>query len=385
LSWGNENSPSCLKAHVHRRAEVLQKAVSQFANKSWRTWVAVLSVAGIWMGIRILRAPDMLRLPERTPGGLVAEGASGRPLPDQEPRSTSGETNPAYHWPQWRGPLATGVAPHANPPVEWSQTRNIRWKIALPGEGHSTPAVWGDRIFVTTATPSGDALPSKHSGAPGGHDEVPITHRHKFMVVAVDRRDGTTAWERTVREELPHQGRHRTASLASQSPVMDGQRLFAYFGSWGLYCLDMKGNLLWQTDLGQLDTLHGHGEGSSPARHGDTLIVNWDHEGESFLVAFDKRTGRQLWKTPRDRASSWTTPIVVEHAGKAQVIISGSDRMHGYDVATGNLIWECGGLSVENVVASPVAGHGMVFSGARMTGRGCSPCAWTGQGRHHWN
>jgi outer membrane protein assembly factor BamB len=248
--------------------------------------------------------------------------------------------------------------------VEWSETKNVRWKIALPGKGHSTPVIWGDRVFVTTAAPVGEALPPKYSGAPGGHDEEPITHRQKFMLIAVDRRDGKVAWEQTLREEIPHQGGHFTASLASSSPITDGERVFAHFGSWGLYCLDREGHLLWQKDFGHLETLHGHGEGSSPVLHGDTLIVNWDHEGDSFLVALDKRTGRELWKTPRERASSWSTPIVVEHAGKAQVIVSGSQRLRSYDLADGKPIWECEGLSVENVVASPVAGQGMVFAGS---------------------
>jgi outer membrane protein assembly factor BamB len=219
-------------------------------------------------------------------------------------------------------------------------------------------------VFVTTAAPVGEAFPPKYSGAPGGHDEEPITQRHKFMVIAVDRRDGKVAWERTVREEIPHQGGHFTASLASSSPITDGERLFAHFGSWGLYCLDLQGELVWQKDFGHLDTLHGHGEGSSPVLHGDTLVVNWDHQGDSFLVALDKRTGRELWKTPRERASSWSTPIVVEHAGRAQVIVSGSQRLRSYDLENGKLLWECQGLSVENVVASPVAGHGLVFAGS---------------------
>lgn len=275
-----------------------------------------------------------------------------------------GDVHAASYWSQWRGPLGTGVSPHARPPVEWSEERNIRWKLPLPGKGHSTPVIWGDRLFVTMAVPYGEDLPPKYSGTPGGHDEVAITHRHKFMVMAVNRKDGKILWERTVREELPHQGGHLTASLASPSPVTDGERLFAFFGSWGLYCLDLDGTLLWQSDLGQLNVMHGHGEGSSPALHGDTLIVNWDHEGDSFLVAFEKRTGKQRWKTARERASSWTTPIVVEHGNTAQVIVSGSERLRGYDLDTGNLIWEGGGLSVENVVSSPVAGHGMVFTGS---------------------
>ena len=272
--------------------------------------------------------------------------------------------NAARFWPQWRGPLGTGVAPHAKPPVEWSETKNVRWKTALPGKGHSTPIVWGDRVFITTAAPYGEALPAKYSGTPGGHDEEPITHRHKFMLLAVDRRDGKILWDRTLREELPHQGGHHTASLASGSPVTDGEHIFAFFGSWGLYCVDLNGELRWQSDLGQLNILHGHGEGSSPALYGDTLIVNWDHEGDSFVAAFDKRTGKQRWKTARGRGSSWTTPIVVEHGGKAQVIVSGSQRIYGYDLVSGEVLWHCGGLSVENVVSSPVAGHGMVFAGS---------------------
>ena len=246
----------------------------------------------------------------------------------------------------------------------WGETNNIRWKIALPGKGHSSPVIWGNRVYVTTAVPQGEALPAKYSGAPGGHDEVPITHRHRFMVIALDRRDGSVLWERTVREELPHQGGHRTASLASGSPVTDGEHVYAFFGSWGLYCLDLDGVVRWQVDLGRLETLHGHGEGSSPALDGDTLVVNWDHEGESFLVAYDKRTGRQLWKTPRERATSWTTPIIVHSEGRSQVVVSGSRRVRGYDLLTGTMIWECDGLSVENVASSPVSGHGMIFTGS---------------------
>jgi len=269
-----------------------------------------------------------------------------------------------HYWSQWRGPLGTGVAPHASPPIEWSEKQNIRWKIALPGKGHSTPIIWGDRVFITTAIPYGDALNPRFSGVAGAHDEHPITHRHKFVVMGVSRRDGMILWERTVRDEVPHAGGHTTASLASHSLITDGEHLFASFGSYGLYCLDLDGALLWENDLGRMHTLHGHGEGSSPTLYGDALIVNWDHEGQSFLVAFDKRTGKERWKVERHGVTSWTTPIIVDHSGKPQVIISGSEKVRGYDLASGKAIWECGGLSVENVVASPVAGDGMVYVGS---------------------
>jgi outer membrane protein assembly factor BamB len=207
-------------------------------------------------------------------------------------------------------------------------------------------------------------MPPKLSGAPGGHDEEPITHRQKFTLLALDRRTGKILWDRALREDIPHQGGHFTASLASSSPITDGERVFAHFGSWGLYCVDFKGELVWQKDFGHLETLHGHGEGSSPVLYGDTLVVNWDHEGDSFLLALDKKTGRQLWKTAREKASSWTTPIVVEHGGKSQVIVSGSERLRSYDLADGSMLWEFRGLSAENVVATPVAGHGLVFAGS---------------------
>ena len=267
-------------------------------------------------------------------------------------------------WPAWRGPRGTGAAAHADPPLKWSETRNLRWKAALPGGGHSTPVVWGDRIYITAAVPYGDRLTPVYSGLPGSHDERPVTHRHRFVVLALSRDTGRVLWQRVVREALPRAGGHYTASLASASAVTDGEHLVASFGSHGIYGLDLDGELLWELDLGPMEPLHGHGEGSSPALSGGTVVVNWDHEGESFLAAFDKGTGALRWKSPRGRASSWTTPIVTDAGGPAQVVVSGSGGVRGYDLADGRMIWECPGLSVENVVATPVAGLGLVFAGS---------------------
>ena len=271
-----------------------------------------------------------------------------------------GEHDTLHQWPQWRGPLGTGVAPHGKPPVEWSEDRNIRWKTAIPGKGLSTPIIWGEHIFLTTAMPQGDPQERRAKPAPGAHDNVAPLSRQKFVVLAIDRRDGAILWRRTVRTEQPHESTHVTGSWASNSAVTDGEHVFASFGSRGVYCLDMDGEPVWQVDLGDMLSRHGHGEGSSPALHGDTLIVNWDHQGESFVVALDKRTGRQRWKVARDEITSWSTPLVVEHAGTAQVIISATNRVRGYDLADGRVIWECGGLS-RNVVASPVAADGFVY------------------------
>jgi len=272
----------------------------------------------------------------------------------------SGQAPPA--WAQWRGPLGTGVAPDARPPIEWGESKNVRWKTAIPGKGHSSPVVWGDHIFLTTAIPYGDPVKPKFV-RPGAHDNLATTFNHEFVVLAVSRKTGKVLWQKTVHKQIPHEAGHVTASLASASPVTDGEHVYAYFGSYGLYCLDMAGKLIWQKNLGEMHSKHGHGEGASPALHGDTLIITWDQEEDSALIALDKRTGKPRWRVKRDEDTSWATPIVVEHAGKAQVIVPGTNRLRGYDLETGAVIWECSGLS-SNIVASPVAAKGFVYAGS---------------------
>ena len=264
------------------------------------------------------------------------------------------------YWPQWRGPLGTGVAPDAKPPLVWSEEKNIRWKTAIPGMGHSTPIVWKDRIYLTTAVPYGERVKGKPDTAPGAHDNSLVTQHHEFVALAIDRASGKIVWQKTLHKEFPHEGGHVSGSLASASPATDGERIYAFFGSRGLYCLGIDGKLLWKKNLGRMQSKHAHGEGSSPVLFGETLVVNWDHEGKSFVVAFDKRTGKERWKVDRDEVTSWASPIVVEQDGRAQVIISGTTRVRAYDLKTGKVIWECGGMSA-NVVASPVAADGMVY------------------------
>ena len=276
--------------------------------------------------------------------------------------------DPNAQWPQWRGPLATGVAPHADPPIVWSEEKNVRWKVELPGSGHSTPIIWGDRIFLTTALPHGERLPAPERHDHGAHDNIAPSQRYKFVVLALDRKDGTVLWQTIVRDEQPHEATHATGSWASNSAVTDGERVYASFGSRGIYSLDMNGKIVWQTDLGDMRTRHEHGEGSSPALHGDTLVVNWDHQGESFVVAFDKLTGKERWKIARDEITSWSTPLIVEQAGRPQVIISATGRVRAYDLATGKDLWQAAGLS-RNVVASPVAADGIVYVGNSYDGQ----------------
>lgn len=284
------------------------------------------------------------------------------------------------NWPQWRGPLGTGVAPSANPPISWSETNNIKWKVKIPGSGSATPIIWDNRIFIQTAIPTGkkvEATPEK-SDAPapatnasganqaqprrgGGMGGPKPTEVYRFVVLCLDRQTGKELWQQTAREEVPHEGfKANDGTFASSSPITDGQHVFAYFGSRGMHCYDMNGGLKWSQDLGRMRIVMSFGEGSSPALAGDTLIVNWDNEEGSYIVALDKKTGKTLWKNPRDERSSWSTPLVVESNGKPQVITTATGKIRSYDVETGKIVWECGGLT-RNVIPSPVAGNGLVY------------------------
>ena len=289
---------------------------------------------------------------------LVSTLASGHAQPQESQR----------FWAQWRGPDATGVAPFGDPPLEWNEARNIRWKVEIPGKGSASPVVWDDRVFVLTAIPTEKvAEPQRRQpsgrfgrGRGGGFHSVSPTEVQEFAILAINRDDGSVLWRRTAREEMPHEGAHPNGTWASNSAVTDGVHVCAFFGSHGLYCYDMDGNLKWQKDLGDMTIRLGFGEGSSPTLHGDKLIVNWDHEGTSFIVALDKNTGAEIWRTERDEMTSWTTPIVVEHDGRHQVITSATNRVRGYDLDTGDLIWEGRGVTM-NAIPSPVAADGLVY------------------------
>ena len=273
------------------------------------------------------------------------------------------------NWPHWRGPHATGVAIDANPPLTWSETENIRWKVNLPGTGHAAPIIWEDKIFIQTAIKGKEQELEDEEADDGnpfsgffqqrrGRDAPANTY--KFDLIALNRGDGSILWQKTLREVVPHEGTHQDASFASNSPVTDGEYIYAYFGSRGLYCVDMDGNVKWQKDIGMMYKNNTFGEGSCPALYGNTLVIVQDHEGDSFIIALDKRTGDVLWKTERDERTTWFSPIVVEHDGKSQVITAGTNRIRSYDLATGKLLWEGDGLT-RNSIPSPVAADGFVY------------------------
>jgi outer membrane protein assembly factor BamB len=269
-------------------------------------------------------------------------------------------------WPQWRGPLGTGVSLDADPPLEWSENSNIKWKALLPGRGHSSPVVWKDRVFVTSAVETdGAADPDVVKAV---ESQTPEFHRAKahmpekvlrFVVIALDRADGTVVWERTVNQSAPHAATHADGSWASSSPLTDGVRVYAYFGSYGLYCLGMDGEVQWEKQFGPLKMKANFGEGTSPALCGDTLVLSQDQEDQSFIVALDKKTGAERWRADRDEGTSWATPLVVEQDGRTQVITSATTLIRSYDAATGTVLWEIGGMT-GNVIPSPVANDGIV-------------------------
>lgn len=289
-----------------------------------------------------------------------AIGACGQGLA-QAPKSS-------HRWNQWRGPLGTGVAVDAKPPIRWSATRNILWKVGLPGRGHSTPVLWDQRVYLTAAIPVGPKLTPRMSGRPGEHDNLPIDSKHQFVVLAVDRKNGTVLWQRVVREEVPLEAGHQTGSLASASAATDGDHVYASFGGQGIYCLNARGEVVWERNFGPLHTKHGHGHGASPALHGDSLVVNWDHEEGSFLVVLDKRTGKNRWRKERFEDTSWSSPIVIEHKEangqvRPQVVVCGTNWVCGFDLESGEVLWRCKGMS-SNVVATPVYANGKLYAGS---------------------
>ena len=277
------------------------------------------------------------------------------------------EPAPEARWPGWRGANGQGVAAGAKVPLEWSETKNVLWKTELPGRGHSSPIVWGDRIFVTTAI-EGELVPGsprmKHpmpDGTDFRHpDAMGDDHRHAFKVMAVDARDGKVAWERTAWEGVPVDSRHKRASFASPTAVTDGERVYAYFGTEGLYAYDFAGNLAWKFAPGVVGSA-SVGLGTSPVLYKDLVILLCDEENgeKSFIVGLDRRTGKEVWRTARTIELSWATPVLVSANGRDEIVTAGNTANIAYDPATGRELWRTKGLE-NNAVGTPLVGDGVV-------------------------
>ena len=259
-------------------------------------------------------------------------------------------------WPQWRGPFFNGVA-QGQAPVSWTADKNIVWKTSIPGRGHSTPIVWGGRIFLTTATP----LAAVRGSGRGRGQEVAGGADHKLQVMCLDRRTGKVIWEQTARVVTPHEGYHAGyGSFASHSPATDGKLVYASFGSRGIFVYDLDGKLVWSKSFPPANMRFGHGEGIAPVLAGDRLILSADSEDNSNITVLDKHTGKELWRQKRDEPSAWSNPLVVRFNGRDQVIVAATNKVRSYDLETGKLIWECAGLG-SNVIPAPVEKDGIVF------------------------
>jgi outer membrane protein assembly factor BamB len=273
-------------------------------------------------------------------------------------------------WPQWRGPESNGISAEANLPTAWGVDTNVLWKTPIPGRGYSSPAVWNDHLFLTTSF-EGDAVPG---AAPAPHvlGGEPFVHpdaeagdrRHTLIVLAVDARTGKIRWQRTAYEGTVFDARHRKGSYANTTPATDGQRVYAWFGSEGMYAYDFEGNLAWKASLGGIAAF-GMGTGSSPVLYKNLVILlcDYDNGERSFIVALDARTGKEVWRTRRDVQASWSSPVIARSGARDELIASGNEFVIAYDPQTGKELWRCKGTGAWTV-ATPIVGTDVVIASA---------------------
>jgi outer membrane protein assembly factor BamB len=279
-------------------------------------------------------------------GALIWVGLSASALGDQ-------------NWPQFRGPEAAGVADDPGLPDAWGLQENLAWKAETPGRGWSCPVVWGDRVFLTSVVNDAQVEEAKRGLYFGGErPDVPNTVHH-WLVLCYDLQTGKELWQREVHQGPPLGSIHLKNTYASETPATDGEHLFVYFGNLGLFCLDYDGNVVWNKPWGAFKTASGWGTGASPILYGDRLYVVNDNEDQSYVVALDKRTGQEIWRTERDDTSNWATPFIWKNEMRTELIASGTGKVCGYDL-NGKLLWQLGAMS-HNAIPTPFAGFGMLF------------------------
>jgi outer membrane protein assembly factor BamB len=287
--------------------------------------------------------------------------------------------NGGGQWPQWRGPGGLGISTDADVALEWftpaadgRPETNIKWKTEIPGRGHSSPVVWGDRIFLTTSI-KGEHVPGRKAPEhldfkyqPGyvHPDSVDVDYKHALKVLAIDAKTGKIIWERTAYDGLMADDRHRQNTYASPTMVTDGRFVYAFFESAGVYCYDVDGNLKWKTSLGGIIKA-GLGPGTSPVLYENLLILQCDQEmgTGSAVVALDRLTGKEVWRAERSTRRSWATPLLVSAGGRTDLVASGAEVVIAYDPATGKEVWRANGTQ-SHPIPSPVAGQGVVVLSA---------------------
>ncbi len=284
--------------------------------------------------------------------------------------STAPAAPKGSNWAGWRGPEGRGVSDEKNLPTEWSESKNVRWKTPIPGRGFSSPIIWGNRVFLTTAI-EGDVIPGQKAvvhnigGQEFKHpDWVSSDRSHTFKVLCLDSETGKLLWEKTAYEGKVFDHRHRKSSFASPTAVTDGQSVYAYFGSEGLYSYDFKGNQVWKASLGGVPTL-GMGVGTSPVLYENLLIIQCDQDGgeNSFIAALDKKTGKEVWRQKRPVQVSWSTPVIARSGSRAELITNGNEWIISYDPATGKELWRCKGVE-SNAIHTPLVGNDFVIVSA---------------------
>lgn len=262
------------------------------------------------------------------------------------------------NWPQFRGPSA-GVVEDGILPDTWSATENVVWKTEIPGRAWSSPVVWGQRIFLTSAVSEGDTETPKKGLYLGGNRQKPSDKTHRWMVYCIDLGGGKILWEQVAHKAVPRHPLHVKNTYASETPVTDGQRVYAYFGNVGLYCYDMNGEPLWSKEFASVKTSNNWGTAASPVLYADKLFIQNDNNEQSYLLALDKKTGEQIWRVDRDEKSNWATPYVWTNELRTELVTSGKGKVRSYDL-DGRLLWELGGMS-SIVIPTPFAKDGLLY------------------------
>ena len=278
--------------------------------------------------------------------GTIFLQAASSPLRAQEADDV------ASNWHQWRGPSATGASTTAAPPVNWSETSNIKWKTPLQGEGIATPIVWQKQVFLVTAVET-DEVPDDAPSKDGRAMTTPPKKVFDFTIQCFDLETGELKWSDVCVSQAPHEGRHKSSTYAAASPMTNGKQLIVGFGSFGIFGYSMDGKKEWSVDLGDMHTRRGWGEATSPVLVDDTVIMNWDNEDESFIYALDASNGEEKWKIARDEPTTWATPLIIERDGKKQVVTNGTNRIVAYDLNSGEEIWSSKGTTL-NAIPCPV-------------------------------
>jgi outer membrane protein assembly factor BamB len=263
------------------------------------------------------------------------------------------------NWPQFRGPGSLGVADNSNLPDHWSTNENVAWKIQVPGRGWSSPIVWGNRVFLTTVITSGELEPPKKGLYMGGDRQEIPKGDFRFVTLCYDLKTGAEHWLAEARHGAAPTPIHLKNSYASSTPVTDGERIFVNFGGVGLFCYDLEGRPLWSTNSTPLKMRNGWGSAASPVLHEGRLFIVNDNDDQSFLLALDAKTGRQLWRVSREEKSNWATPYVWQNEMRAELITPGTTRIRSYDLS-GVPLWECGGMS-SIVIPTPFSKFGLLY------------------------